>query len=375
MAYISKITLPSGTTYDIKDAKAWTDIADIREQLASGVSFHVCTSADDTPEGVTWINGQGTTITGTLQAADVPDKSWIYLVPKRGEITLPNDQQTFTNASASPSSITLRKYWTNTDSLPSSGTMDIYELNSSRVEWSSSVDEWKAWGDLKYDDVLCNATSVTSASSLHIDDGTLSSLYQINDATITVTRTDIYSEYIVIDQGTSSSHDYEWEKIGDTSIDLSNLGLLAFKDSASGQILLPTSASFSGSQTTTGQASASVTKYFHKGVFPTLTGNTTFVTGLTGGATASITTTGQEITVTNEVLNLSTVLYGTFNGGTLQGTSTGEVGLSSGTLPSFNDTSSSADGSITAASSTHTHTNTATGSVSLSTTLTTITVS
>ena len=370
MADISKITLPSGTTYNIKDAQARTDIADIREQLASGVSFHVCTTAADTPYGVTWINGQGTTITGTLQAADVPDKSWIYLVPKRGEITLPNDQQTFTDASASPSSITLRKYWTDASSLPSSGSMDIYELDT---VWYSG--EWKANGNLKYDDVLCNATSETSSSSAGITDGSLSGLYQINDTTITVTRTDIYSEYIVIDQGTSSAHSYEWEKIGDTSIDLSNLGLLAFKDSASGQILIPTSASFSGSQTTTGQASASVTKYFHKGAFPTLTGNTVFVTGLTGGAIASITTTGQEITVTNEVLNLSTVLYGIFNGGSLQSTSTGEVALSSGTLPAFNDTSTSADGSITAASSTHTHTNTATGSVSLSTTLTTITVS
>ena len=36
---ISKITLPSGTTYDIKDAKARSDIASIEQAIAGGVTF------------------------------------------------------------------------------------------------------------------------------------------------------------------------------------------------------------------------------------------------------------------------------------------------------------------------------------------------
>jgi len=39
MADISKLTLPSGTTYNIKDAKAREDIASIEAAIAGGVSF------------------------------------------------------------------------------------------------------------------------------------------------------------------------------------------------------------------------------------------------------------------------------------------------------------------------------------------------
>lgn len=72
--YISKVTLPNGTTYDVKDQEA-------RELIAAlqGVVFHKVTDASDTPVGVTWESG-GTTITGTLTAANA-EKSWIYLVP------------------------------------------------------------------------------------------------------------------------------------------------------------------------------------------------------------------------------------------------------------------------------------------------------
>lgn len=39
MAYISKITLPSGSSYDIKDAKAWSDIADLSAAISGGVHY------------------------------------------------------------------------------------------------------------------------------------------------------------------------------------------------------------------------------------------------------------------------------------------------------------------------------------------------
>ena len=37
--YISKITLPSGSTYDIKDAKAWEDIAALSSTIQGGVHY------------------------------------------------------------------------------------------------------------------------------------------------------------------------------------------------------------------------------------------------------------------------------------------------------------------------------------------------
>ena len=120
MADISKITLPSGTTYDIKDAVA-------RQMASAGVSFTISTDAGSTPKDVEWSNG-GTTITGTL-VASASTTGVFYLVP-----------------------------------------------------------------------------ATTSAGK------------------------DIYAEYVTVKNG----NNYSWEKIGTTDIDLSSLGDLAYKDTASG---------------------------------------------------------------------------------------------------------------------------------------------
>ena len=72
MADISKITLPSGSTYDIKDTVA-------REMASGGVSFVLSVDAATTPYGVQW-DDNGTTITGTLVASS-STKSKFYLVP------------------------------------------------------------------------------------------------------------------------------------------------------------------------------------------------------------------------------------------------------------------------------------------------------
>ena len=120
MADISKITLPSGTTYDIKDAVA-------RSMAAAGVTFTKCTSAANTPKDVTW-DDDGTTITGTL-AASASTTGVFYLVP------------------------------------------------------------------------------VTTSGGK-----------------------DIFAEYFTVKDG----NNYSWEKVGTTDIDLSDLGALAYKDSASG---------------------------------------------------------------------------------------------------------------------------------------------
>lgn len=79
--YISQVKLPGdNTTYYVKDSVA----RDMISQL-QGVTFHKVSSAADTPVGVTWDNS-GTTVTGTLTAADAV-KSYIYLVPSKHTLT------------------------------------------------------------------------------------------------------------------------------------------------------------------------------------------------------------------------------------------------------------------------------------------------
>lgn len=75
MPEISKISLPSGTTYNIKDTGARELIANIHS-----FNYYICTQASDTPYGVQWDDGD-TTITGTL-AASSSTMYKIYLVPE-----------------------------------------------------------------------------------------------------------------------------------------------------------------------------------------------------------------------------------------------------------------------------------------------------
>ena len=72
MPEISRITLPSGTTYDLKDEVA-------RQIASAGVTFIISRDAATTPKDVTWDDG-GTTITGTLVASD-ETSGVFYLVP------------------------------------------------------------------------------------------------------------------------------------------------------------------------------------------------------------------------------------------------------------------------------------------------------
>lgn len=64
MPDISKITLPSGTTYDLKDAQARTDIASIQSSIAGGVSLIGQTTTELTDGATTTtitVNGQSHT--------------------------------------------------------------------------------------------------------------------------------------------------------------------------------------------------------------------------------------------------------------------------------------------------------------------------
>lgn len=210
MPDISKITLPSGTTYDIKDTVA-------RQMAGGGVSFTVCTQASNTPYGVTW-DDDGTTVTGTLVASE-DTEGVFYLVP------------------------------------------------------------------------------------LH-----------------TQTK-DIYSEYVTVEDNES----YSWEKIGTTDIDLSNLGDLAYKDSASatytpaGTVSQPSftgsSLTSTGTFTPTGSVAAPTISVSSAGATATIHNPTkatvaTAVTAVEPGGTAP----SNAITyysVANETLSLYQIGYNT----------------------------------------------------------------
>ena len=74
--YISKITLPDGNTYELKDLEARSLIADL---AAGSLAFVKSTDAASTPYGIQW-DDDGTIITGTL-VASADTKGKIYLVP------------------------------------------------------------------------------------------------------------------------------------------------------------------------------------------------------------------------------------------------------------------------------------------------------
>lgn len=131
MADISKITLPSGNTYDIKDAVA-------RQAIAGGISFVVA-----------W-NGSGAPVVSGIPYGVV----------------------------------------------------------------------------VTYNDTNYTGTLAASAT-------TVGAFYLVKSS---ATANDIYSEYVTIITGGAgtelSPYTYGWEKLGDTTIDLSGLGALAWKDSA-----------------------------------------------------------------------------------------------------------------------------------------------
>lgn len=216
MADISKITLPSGTTYNIKDEVA-------RQAAAAGLSFVVSTDAASTPYGVEW-DDDGTTITGILVASSSTQGAF-YLVP------------------------------------------------------------------------------ATTASGK-----------------------DIYAEYVTLKDGDN----YSWEKIGTTDIDLSDLGDLAYKDSATGNytpegtVSQPSFTGTSGTVTVSGTPSGSIsvgsgtTNYTPAGsvAAPTITVTPSTTTGyvadsatgggsVTAGVAASATMPVLETSVSNETLTLS----------------------------------------------------------------------
>lgn len=81
MADLSKITLPSGTTYNLKDAKAREDIAAIEAAIAGGVSFLGVTTTALTDGATTnpiTIGGQSVSaINGCIVIYDTKEFIWV----------------------------------------------------------------------------------------------------------------------------------------------------------------------------------------------------------------------------------------------------------------------------------------------------------
>lgn len=75
-SYIDKVKLPSGNIYYLKDAEA-------REMISHRWEYHICTSASDTPYGITWMSGS-TEITGTLVASENTEYVF-YLVARNND--------------------------------------------------------------------------------------------------------------------------------------------------------------------------------------------------------------------------------------------------------------------------------------------------
>lgn len=80
MADISKITLPSGSTYDLKDAQARSDIADIQRAISGGIHFRGETTTALTDGATTnpiTINGSSyTAVSGDLVLYD--EKEFLF---------------------------------------------------------------------------------------------------------------------------------------------------------------------------------------------------------------------------------------------------------------------------------------------------------
>ena len=118
-----------------------------------------------------------------------------------------------------------------TITLPSGTTYDIADLAAREAAGAGltfvrSVDAATTPYGIKW---MSGATEITG--TLVASDDTKSKMYLVPE--ISATK-DIYAEYITVNTSSSGTPTYIWEKIGTTDIDLSDLGDLAYKDSASG---------------------------------------------------------------------------------------------------------------------------------------------
>ena len=169
MADISKITLPSGNSYDIKDAVA-------RQAIAGGVSFIVAWNGSSTPvvanipAGVV-VTYNETDYTGTL-AADSAQAGAFYLVHSSSTSNDVYDEYVAVGTTGS-------KTW---ERLGSS-TIDLSSLGA--LAYKDSVNLSKGSGDV----VLGEGTTFTNSSSAVTFSGGTTDKVLGSDATFTTTVT------------------------------------------------------------------------------------------------------------------------------------------------------------------------------------------
>lgn len=169
MAEISKITLPSGNTYEIKDAVA-------RQAIAGGVAFIVAWNGSSTPvvgnipAGVV-VTYNGTDYTGTL-AANSAQAGAFYLVHSSSTSNDVYDEYVAVGTTGS-------KTW---ERLGSS-TIDLSELGA--LAYKDSVNLSKGSGDV----VLGEGTTFTNSSSSVTFSGGTTDKVLGSDATFTTTVT------------------------------------------------------------------------------------------------------------------------------------------------------------------------------------------
>ena len=163
--YLSKIVLPDGKTYDLKDAEARSLIT----QLQGGaLAFIKATAAGNTPTGVTWVSNN-TDIVGSLAAA-AGTIGKIYLVPQ-------------TNGAGK-------------DIFAEYVTVDISDTETPSYVWEKLGDTEIDFSDLKalaYKDSASGTVTFTTADSASFSNGaaSVSATYtpagSVSTPTITVT--------------------------------------------------------------------------------------------------------------------------------------------------------------------------------------------
>lgn len=170
MAEISKITLPSGNTYDIKDATA-------RQMIAGGVSFIIAWNGTSTPTvanipaGVT-VTYNETDYTGTLAANDAQTGAF-YLVKSATQIETLDVYDEYTVIGSST------KTWEKI------GDTQLNLGNLGELAYKDNVTLTKGDGDV----VLGEATTFTAASSAVSFSGGTTDKVLGSDATFTTTVT------------------------------------------------------------------------------------------------------------------------------------------------------------------------------------------
>lgn len=141
--------------------------------------------------------------------------------------------------------------------------------------------------------VVVNYDNTNYTGTLSADDATPGSFYLIKSST-QEDNLDVYDEYVVVTSGNTKA----WEKVGDTQLDLSDLGVLAYKDSVA---LSKSTDVVLGEGTTFTNSSSSVT--FSGGTTDKVLGEATTFALSSGTVTVTPTTTNIKATASGTAVD------------------------------------------------------------------------